>query len=556
MTYLHKAVAYFLRHEVYLFLALFLGFLPLVWAAVDPMRWAARRLLIGKILRGLALLVLAGFCWVTFRYLALPVYFEPVEPQVSEVSWNYLQGHPLYEQGQSAQVYNLPYGPVLYLVVGWCNKLFGPSVLAGKLPGVLANVLMLAVLFFVYRRQISPGATLLALGLAAAMFLRADGTPITGRSDSILCLLVALGLWLVAQRRAYAPVAFGLLVGLAMNCKVHSALYFIPVAAVAWNNGYTFKQGLVAAGCALAIFLAPFFLLPDISLGGYAWFIASIVGHGLSMIKLQQLLWCGTVVAVPAVAGWLALRGADHGAAVTAVRANAKLIGGFAAAFVLLLFPASKVGAGPHHLMPWLVAIPALAIPLYQSGLGNVWGETGGRLARVFLLSWVCAVLASALLALGKINSLLEEHAGEGAKVVADVQDILKTHDKDYLIFMGVGGQDDYWLTSYRELLTFDGQPVGIDWVALMDYKRAGLKEPELARLLEQFQAKSAPPKGALWLVPKGDVPFSIKTFYPPQDVLFTQPFRDDFKLMFQRTGSSEYFDIYTPTGALPADRK
>ncbi len=551
MNFLLKAVAYVLRHEAYLFFALLAFFLPLAWVFSNTSRWARGPGILGAWARALAVVLLAGFCWMTFQYLVTPVFFEHVEPQVPEVSWYYLQGHPLYSSLDSAQVYNLPYGPALYLLVGWSNELFGPALLAGKLPGVLANVATLVVLYFVFKKQSSVRTALLAVGLSAAFFLRADANPITGRSDSLLCLLAALGLWLASGRRWYAPFIVGALIGVAVNFKIHAALYFIPVAAVAWQSGYTIKQGLAAVGCALAVFFAPFVLLPNISLTNYLGFIRAIVHHGFSPIKFQQLMWCLAVVSMPLVAGWLVQYRETRAMAV--LRANAVLIAGFLGAFVLLLVPASKYGAGPHHLMPWLVAVPYLGIQLYNSGLGQVWNPSGGtRWARAFLIAWTFACLTSSSLALIKTHSLLKEHSADGARVVADVQQVLKEQGKECIVLMGVGGPDDYWLTSYRCLLAFDGQPVGIDWTALMDHKRADLPEPEIAQLLQQFKTGSTAPKGVLWLIPKNSAPFSIKTFYPPYDALFSPRFLDDFNRLFKHTGSSEFFDLYSSADGLP----
>ena len=546
-TFLSKGSAYILRHDAYLFCALLAVLIPaMAWLQRSP-RWLERRAALGWVLRGLAVILLAGFCGVAIQYLVTPVYFEHVEPQIPEAAWYRLTGHPLYPNLDSAQIYNLPYGPMTYWLQGWFDQWFGPSLMAGKIPGVLANIAMLGVLFWVFKRQSSAKIALLAVGLSAAFFMKADGNAITGRSDSLLCLFVALGLAAATSRLRATPIILGVLLGIAANFKIHAALYFIPVAAVALHNGYTVKQGLAAVGVSLVVFLAPFFCLANISLMDYLLFIKAIVGHGFSLLKLQQLLWCFAVVMMAGAGAWLLWRAENRAQAAAAVRANALVVGGFLLSFVLLLAPASKYGAGSHHLMPWLVATPYLALEFYRSGFGAAWlNPQRARCSQVFLLAWAFACFAEALLALNKVEAALEEHASDGAKVVADIQNVLQTHDQDYTILMGVGGQDDAWLTSYRCLLIFDHMPIGIDWVALMDYKRAHQPASELAKFVAEMQAERSAPKGVLWLVPKYAAPFSVLTYYPPYDVLFDPRFRDDFARQFKHTGSSEFYDFYT----------
>jgi hypothetical protein len=48
-----------------------------------------------------------------------------------------------------------------------------------------------------------------------------------------------------------------------------------------------------------------------------------------------------------------------------------------------------------------------------------------------------------------------------------------------------------------------------------------------------------------VWLIPHGDQPFTIRSFYPPSPELFDDAFRASFAENYQRVGSSRFFDVY-----------
>ena len=51
--------------------------------------------------------------------------------------------------------------------------------------------------------------------------------------------------------------------------------------------------------------------------------------------------------------------------------------------------------------------------------------------------------------------------------------------------------------------------------------------------------------KPALWIIPKGGEPFSMRTYYPPYGPLFSDAVRSEFHRDFARIRSTESFDVY-----------
>ena len=72
-----------------------------------------------------------------------------------------------------------------------------------------------------------------------------------------------------------------------------------------------------------------------------------------------------------------------------------------------------------------------------------------------------------------------------------------------------------------------------------MDMKKAGLD-------ISQATCDALiGPDYELWLVPKNDIPFSMRTLYPPYDELFGPDFRSCFLAHYTKKGQSRFFDVW-----------
>src|SRR5262249_21791016 len=147
----------------------------------------------------------------------------------------------------------------------------------------------------------------------------------------------------------------GVALGVAVNLKVHSAAYFIPVLAVAWQKGFRGKSWRAGAAAAGFMALAPFFLFSNVSLENY-WATLRVAGaQGLNPLNYLSLLEVFFNLWVPLLAMVFLAWRQDARATQAALSTQRNFILFLLAGFVVLLLPSSKYGAGPHHLWPLTV---------------------------------------------------------------------------------------------------------------------------------------------------------------------------------------------------------
>ena len=106
-------------------------------------------------------------------------------------------------------------------------------------------------------------------------------------------------------------------------------------------------------------------------------------------------------------------------------------------------------------------------------------------------------------------------------------------------IGMGYGGREKYPWTFYWPIFAFRGDPCFLDAVGIMEMRQSGLPIAEATyRALQDGRIK-------VWLIPAGDEPFSMPTFYPDARPLFDQRFRDIFRAHYERRDHTAHFDIW-----------
>jgi hypothetical protein len=124
---------------------------------------------------------------------------------------------------------------------------------------------------------------------------------------------------------------------------------------------------------------------------------------------------------------------------------------------------------------------------------------------------------------------------------IEDIQEIVSRRGTEAVILMGAGDREHLLETQVRWELVFRGQPIGIDLASLMDYHLIGEGNADLARLERELGGD----RPLVWLIPRGNAPFSLRTYYPPEDALFPAAFRQDFLARYHKTRSMRQFDIW-----------
>jgi 4-amino-4-deoxy-L-arabinose transferase-like glycosyltransferase len=499
-------------------------------------------------LTAFSIVVLFLFTGLAIGYATTPYLSDHVDGHVAAVSWLLQQGQPLYHSLEAAERYSTQYGPNLYLIIGFFLKLLGPNLIVAKLPSVLALIFSLVLLFLILQTTVK--FPLSAIGTACtSLSILAFGNTILNtafqiRSDALLLLCVVLGFWGIKTHKsvlAWFLCALGF--GVAINLKVTAIVYFFPLYILFFSQyGFGLTLGSVLAGLMIAVLP---FALPQISLENYLLWIDRTKNHGLSLQQFWENLRTALVLFLPLGLLSLQLWVSDRRAINQLVLEYksyfyALLIGVFGTVLV-----AAKPGAGIHHLLPYLPFIIYICC-LEIVAITETFSRKKRQLNRgnplnnatffaiysiLFLIFLRCAVWQGVFLFSNYYGSFSHE-------VVADIQQVIQSYPKQ-TIEIGYAGNKTYFFTEYRSIPVFTGNPYLIDSTALMDMQKAGLEIPaSTIEVLHSCQIK-------IWLIPQGEIPFTLSNYYPPNLPLFSDEFQAAFKESYEMKHQSQYYDLW-----------
>ncbi len=488
----------------------------------------------------LTLAALGAAMWANLRSEAFADHVQPTVASIAALFW---RGEAVYHAVASLERYSLHYGPLLFAIVGTFQGLLGATVFATKLPATLAAI---ASLLFIHLVITKPKYRLEAwawTGLAAAFFLHAFHLAFAARGDAFILLAVSLGLFFATRERSRSAVLLGICVGAAVNLKLHAAAYFLPVLVTAAGQNWSQRAkvgGVVAAGITA---LLPFVIFPQVSLAHYADWLRVASKHGFGVQEYRGSLEWAAALAFPAIfaAGVLVVRTEEF--ARRLLKGEAAWLAALGFAFLLILIPASKVGAGKHHLMPFIpVALHFAARLTSYSIVPFRFRGAGPIVASALALSWIGG---SALAALHAANFIFKTSRADDAEARQCAAELLQFHvvHADSLLLVAPGDDESYRNTFGRFQLVAAGMPAGIDPCALMDFVRGNSGAVNVLGLTQAASEKAGKP--VLWVVAKGGEPFSMRTLYPPYGPLFSEAVRSDFHRDFARLRSTEHFDVY-----------
>ena len=148
-----------------------------------------------------SLLCIGCFVFTAWTYLRSPAFWDYFECREASLAALWLHGGPIYPDLSTEERYCAPYGPALYLTLGFSQWLFGSSVFSTKLPCLAAALASLALFWTVARRQYPCAWAAWALtGLQAALLLVFRQLFFWSKADSLSLLTVMLGLYAALRR--------------------------------------------------------------------------------------------------------------------------------------------------------------------------------------------------------------------------------------------------------------------------------------------------------------------------------------------------------------------
>jgi len=524
-----------------------IGLVLLALAVVDLAgfgAWVRRR---GRPILAVACLVYLGWCAHRVACYARTLGLcDHVEASTIAVSWLWAgQGAPLYHAADAAARYSNQYGPALFLVDGLFLRAFGPSVFAAKLAGAALWAAGVVLLYLTLRRE---GSRLLALaattyGELVLMLSNWEIACFNLRPEPHLIFWACVGLFASGLRsRALAALGCGLAAGVAFDLKVHGPLYLLPAfALLAQRHGV--RAGAGATAIAVLAAACPFIAAPRVSLTLYLGRIAGAARHGLVVKTFSETLAEGAFVALPVAAVMLRLALDDGRAWRDFLGSNWPLLAAFGAAAALAFVPASKEGAGSHHLMP---LYPSLALILFramaQPSSPDAERSRRGRLALAAALAFVPMAVSTSIAA-HQAQTVWESGADAVAREVLSEVETVRRSFPGRGVAIGFGGNDSYPVGNLRCLPVLLGQPYLLDSVALMDFQQEG---HEISAATREAIRRGAIP---VWLIPTGDEPFTARNSYKPEAPLFDTEFRRTFRECYSRRLRTKHFDVWVYGG-------
>jgi hypothetical protein len=471
---------------------------------------------------------LAVYVFVALFYVIDPHYVDSAEPTMASIGWLFHIGQPVYHVLDSAERYSHIYGPMPFMIQGAALAWLGPSVFVSKTVGVAAGLASVIILIVTLRLTVPRSLTWRAAGLCTLAFLLFRHYTFWTRAEPLQILCVASALAVSLRGRGYtAAVALGLWTGVLWNMKITGPLYSLPIFAVFLSRA-GWSPVVVATASALVTMALPFLILPNVSWDLYvAWFRMS-AQSGLQVRSfLINVEWAVFLLAPLALARVCASATRDAGARQDRL-ATLGLVVGMAG----LAVAASKPGAGPYHLVPFLPIITWMT----AATIGAT--PTVPDVRRLVPVASLALLVVTIGLAAAQQLQWLQALVGRrGILDREDLAEFIRTHDG--VIEMGYGSDEP--LTLGRPVLVFHSNSYLIDQPAVREHQLAGVEiPPATVAALRSCRI-------TYWLVPKGNEPFSAHNAYPQTGFapLYPDEFRRAFFESYARASSTAYFDVW-----------
>lgn len=478
---------------------------------------------------GLAILAWLDLAVLSSVYLAYPGFVDHTEPSVAAISWRLLEGDAVYHGLEDADRTAIPYGPIAYAVHASVFAVLGGGLLPAKVGSVMAALATPLLLLAAWRRE-TPGLKAGGIIVALGFILYLVPFSIWNRPDPFIAVLVAGAVWAIrsAEEKTApwgATVLIAVLAGLAVNLKVPSGVFFVPLVLFhCW--GRPLRHFLMACGVGLFTVLLPFSLAAFPFDGYVVWFAEQAGGKAFSWEPYGPVLKKGTLYALPLLFFALARRRPE-----SVTRREHVYLWSYVLCLVILLPLAARPGAGSYYYYPFFPLTVDLMLR-FTRGV-EVRRLAAGLLGLVALVMVLISVPVQK-----RFWRTLDWERSES--VFSEVQSIVETK-MDHSMEMGYGassaGFPSYKLTFYKALLVMAGNPYSLDATVGAEMLRIGVPMPEEA--LERIRTC----RTDLWLVPKGEEPFALKSYYGTP--AFSEAFRQAFMGAYQRSESMEHFDIW-----------
>jgi hypothetical protein len=451
------------------------------------------------------------------QYLFLGAYLDHIEESVVVSGWQYVHGTPLYQIEDGAPRFATYYGPLAYLAEVPALLLLGASVAASKVASVSALIATILLMAHYFCRHREGGESRHGVFLLVGALLLFTPVSFWARPDPIETLLVAAAI--VSTASPLRPLFVGICLGLAVNSKIHAAFYFLPILADLWWIGGC-RALLITAGSFAAAFILPF-LAPGISLHDYLAGLAQQVG---GRAQTASQIPCIMITAMLLLLPVAIPLGTQRQSRRTVVYAGATI-----GTMILLFYPATFPGAGAYHFLPLVPVLADVRHRLRPQALDAALAPFV-----ILFVGFLAAVATSEALA-----------AKRGADRVSAEALALAQESRSGPVQVGYGdNRQSYELSQLnRAVLALNSYSALIDAQILMELRQIGIDgSARWIPLLTECRVRR-------WLLPKGETPFGLTSYFYDDGALFSEQFRDAFFDHYRVVQSTSNLDVWECTG-------
>jgi len=502
-----------------------------------------------KVDRVINLILLLFASLILLNYISLIIFYptwadfaDPAEANVTSVSWLFHQGKPLYPELDAAERYINNYGALSYVIQSGFLNLLKPSLFSAKVAGSLAGFLSLGLVFLLIRQRLGWNAAIFGTAIVSLCFLAqtsASGLLASSfwvRPDALLLFFTVLGLFLVVRgRKSIAVIGGAIALGISTNLKITAFLHFIPIYVLLLYR-FGLIPVLLSAGISLIVTVLPYLIFPQISFTNYWVWLQQVRLKGIKSEQIpKNLLWIG-FVALPVVIAFLQSFFTNFDSFKRWLPKHLLYCVTLIIGIVINAVISSTRGALENNMLPFVPLLVYLAIELFQipihSRQSKIITPINLSVTIAFTLSLCLAVYST------EVKFIERMTTAPGDQALADLDRIMAANS-NRTIEMGYGAVS-YQLSTYRPPLVFAGNPYLLDSASLMEMQASGLNNtPEnTLNALRTCQTN-------IWLIPRGNPPFQVYSYYPPLQKLFSDEFRKTFAEHYERQFTSEFYDAW-----------
>ena len=515
------------KQPILFFAVVSLGFY-VPWQRFRPYDKTLLKLLV--VLAGIAILY---YLIISVSYVLCSSFLDHIEPTMLIQSLLAQDGKAIYTSPESENCISLIYGPSTTFFSTFLLGLFPDHlILVSKLSGFIMGIASIAILFYIFSKHSKYG--LLAMAFSISLFLPFAHFSFWNRPDSLILLTVSMSLLSTQTKsKPFSILLFAVSLALAVNAKMHSIFYFIPVFYLYLINRGS-KNLFRSLSISILLFFIPF-LHPSFSITNYSFWIFHATTHNIIPYTLTKNLTFSLFFIAPLIVieSYLQIR---HGLRPQYKKEIIILIVSSLPVIIL----GAKEGAGSHHIMPFAPTIVFLTLKALQHANEHILEKRARSRWFSFMgligFSWlITSILFSIKVQFRVIDHILSDNR---KTLIQELTNIKKKYATQK-IAMGYGGDNNYHFTFFRPLLYSTSHDYFLDAPAIMDMLKSDIPIPE--QTLEKLKNQDYD----LFVIPLGAEPFSMNTLYSPVHPLFTSDFRNIFSCNYNKIRETEHYSIW-----------